>query len=291
MVSARIGGWTVRTLDTGHFRLDGGAMYGSVPKALWSRLSPPDETNRIRLALRCLLVEGHGRRVLVDDGIGGKFDAKFERIYGIEPGLPGLEGALRAAGLEVGAVTDVVLTHLHFDHAGGSTRRDGGRLVPALPSARYHVQAENLRNAREPGVRERASYLPENFVPLLEAGLLDTWDGPGEPWPGFEVLVLNGHTRGQQGVRLSGPEGVLYYVADLVPTSAHVRIPYVMGYDVAAGECMEEKRALLARAAAERAWIVLEHDPDTAAGRPRVEDGDFAWEELATSGALPMGPG
>jgi glyoxylase-like metal-dependent hydrolase (beta-lactamase superfamily II) len=286
MVSANIGGWSVRTLVTGHFWLDGGAMFGSVPKALWSRLTVPDEANRIRLAMRCLLLEGHGRRVLVDDGIGGKFPPKLERIYGIENAGAGVEGALGILGVEPGAITDVILTHLHFDHAGGSTRLEGGRLVPSFPHARYHVQARNLLNARDPGPRERASYLPENFEPLAEAGVLETWDGAVAPWPGLEVLLFDGHTRGQQGVRLAGPEGVLYYVADLIPTAAHVRIPYVMGYDLAAGESMREKRALLERAAAERAWIVLEHDPATAAARPRGEEDDFAWEDSRDAGAL-----
>ncbi|HVP13904.1 MAG TPA: MBL fold metallo-hydrolase, partial [Terriglobales bacterium] len=158
-----------------------------------------------------------------------------------------------------------------------------------LPDARYHVQARNLANARDPNPRERASYLPENFEPLAEAGVLETWDGPGTPWPGIEVLTFEGHTRGQQGIRLSGPEGALYYVADLIPTAAHVRIPFVMGYDVSALESMREKRELLERATAEQAWVVLEHDPEVVAARPRAEGDDFAWDERVTApGALPF---
>jgi glyoxylase-like metal-dependent hydrolase (beta-lactamase superfamily II) len=291
MVTATIGGWSVRTLETGLFRLDGGAMFGTVPKVMWSRLSEPDERNRIRLALRCLLLEGHGRRVLVDVGIGGKFPPKLQDIYGIEAGASALEGALAGAGLRPADITDVLITHFHFDHAGGSTRREGGRLVPALPNARYHVQEQNLANARDPNPRERASYLPENIEPLHEAGVLDAWEGSGSPWPGLEVLTFDGHTRGQQGIRLAGPEGVLYYVADLIPTAAHVRVPYVMGYDVSALQSMQEKRALLERAAAERAWIVLEHDPEIAAARPRPEADDFAWDERAGSAAGALSPG
>jgi len=291
MVTATIGGWSVRTLETGLFRLDGGAMFGTVPKVMWSRLSEPDERNRIRLALRCLLLEGHGRRVLVDVGIGGKFPPKLQDIYGIEADASALEGALAGAGLKPADITDVLITHFHFDHAGGSTRREGGRLVPVLPNARYHVQEQNLVNAREPNPRERASYLPENIEPLHEAGVLHAWEGSGSPWPGLEVLTFDGHTRGQQGIRLSGPEGVLYYVADLIPTAAHVRVPYVMGYDVSALQSMQEKRALLERAAAERAWIVLEHDPEIAAARPCVEGDDFAWDERAGSAAGALSPG
>jgi glyoxylase-like metal-dependent hydrolase (beta-lactamase superfamily II) len=274
-----LGGWQVHALETGYLWLDGGSMFGSVPKPLWSREHPADERNRIRLAMRCLLVVGGGRRILVDDGLGEKFSPKLRDIYRVEQDEHNLEKSLAALGLETRDVTDVVLTHLHFDHAGGSTRSDDGRLVPRLPAARYYVQRRNLDNARKPNLRERASYLAENFEPLAEAGVLESWDGPSEPWPGFQVFTADGHTRGQQLVRLHGPEGALYFVADLIPTASHVRIPFVMGYDMAAIETMAEKRALLERAAAENAWICLEHDPRIALGRPRVDGEDFAWAE------------
>jgi glyoxylase-like metal-dependent hydrolase (beta-lactamase superfamily II) len=285
MPQLSLGPWTIRTLETGFLWLDGGSMFGSVPKPLWSRTNPPDERNRIRLAMRCLLLEGEGRRILVDDGIGDKFPPKLVDIYRVEHDAHTLERALAALDLTVEDVTDVILTHLHFDHAGGSTRRAGGRLVPRLPRARYHVQRRNLENARQPNPRERASYLPENFEPLVEAGALDLWDGPQTPWPGLELFTADGHTRGQQLVRVNGPEGVLYFVADLIPTAAHVRIPFVMGYDMAAIETMEEKRALLERAARERAWVCLEHDPEVALARPVVQGDDFGWSETVPAGA------
>jgi glyoxylase-like metal-dependent hydrolase (beta-lactamase superfamily II) len=188
-------------------------------------------------------------------------------------------------------VTDVVLTHLHFDHAGGSTRLEGGVLVPRLPRARYYVQRRNLENARRPNPRERASYMSENFEPLAAAGVLELWEGPQRPWPGVEIFTADGHTRGQQMVRVHGPEGALYFVADLIPTASHVRIPYVMGYDVAAIETMEEKRAMLERAAAENAWVCIEHDPVVALARPVSDGDDFAWGETvpAEAGAEPAG--
>lgn len=290
MAHLTLGGWQVHTLETGALWLDGGSMFGSVPRPLWSRTNPPDDRNRIRLAMRCLLLEGEGRRVLVDDGIGDKFSARFGEVYRVELEPHTLEHSLAALGLGVADVTDVLLTHLHFDHAGGSTRREGERLVPRLPRARYYVQRKNWENARLPNPRERASYLPENYVPLMDAGVLTLWDGPQAPWPGIELFTADGHTRGQQLVRVSGPEGVLYFVADLIPTRSHVRIPYVMGYDVAAIETMAEKRELLARACRERAWICLEHDPEVALARP-VEDGDdFAWDETRTAlAAAPAG--
>ncbi len=274
-----LGGWSLHTLETGHLWLDGGSMFGSVPKPLWSRTNPPDEKNRIRLAMRCLLLQGEGRRILVDDGVGDKFEPRFAEIYRVELREHTLERSLAALSLGVEDVTDVLLTHLHFDHAGGSTRREGKLLVPRLPRARYYVQRRNWENALHPNPRERASYLAENFVPLMEAGALTLWEGPRSPWPGVELFTADGHTRGQQLVRVSGPEGVVYFVADLIPTAAHVRIPYVMGYDVAAFETMEEKRGLLERACRENAWICLEHDPEVALARPVPDGDDFAWGE------------
>ena len=288
MTLPSIGGFRIHSLETGFLWLDGGSMFGSVPKPLWSREHPADERNRIRLAMRCLLLEGSGRLILVDDGVGEKFSPKLADIYRLEQHEQGLERALARIGRSVEEVTDVVLTHLHFDHAGGSTKRDGDRLLPRLPRARYYVQKRNLENARHPNPRERASYLPENFEPLVSAGVLTLWDGPSNPWPGVEIFTADGHTRGQQLVRVHGDEGAVYFVADLVPTGSHVRIPYVMGYDVAAIETMEEKRALLTRATSERAWICLEHDPAIAFARPEVEGDDFKWGERIAAEAPPV---
>lgn len=285
MPTLTLGGWTLHTLETGHLWLDGGAMFGSVPKPLWSRTNPPDERNRIHLAMRCLLLAGHGRRVLVDVGLGDKFGPKQRDIFRVEDDAR-LEDSLAAAGVAPTEVTDVVLTHLHFDHAGGATvRRPDGTLAPRLPGARWYVQRRNWENAHAPNPRERASYLPENFDALAAAGALELWDGPRAPWPGVEVFTAEGHTRGQQLVRVAGGGTIVYFVADLIPTAAHVRVPFVMGYDVAAIETMAEKRALLARAAAEGAWICLEHDPETALARPCVDGDDFAWAGRVPAGA------
>lgn len=278
MPTLQLGDWTMHTIEAGFLWLDGGSMFGSVPKPMWSRTNPPDERNRIRLAMRCLLLVGHGRTVLVDVGLGDKFDSKLRDIYRVE-NEPRLETSLAAAGVAPEDVTDVVLTHLHFDHAGGATARAGDRLVPRLPNARWYVQRRNWENAHAPNPRERASYMPENFDPLMAAGVLELWEGPSRPWPGVELITAEGHTRGQQLVRVEGGGQAAYFVADVIPTASHVRIPFVMGYDVAAIETMAEKRDLLARAAAEGAWVVLEHDPETAMARPVEEGGDFAWSE------------
>jgi len=278
MPKLALGDWTVHTLEAGALWLDGGAMFGSVPRPLWSRTNPPDERNRIRLAMRCLLLVGHGRRVLVDVGLGAKPGEKFRDIFRVED-EPRLEDSLAAAGFGPRDVTDVVLTHLHFDHAGGATVETPEGLRPSMPAARWLVQRRNWDNAHAPNPRERASYLVENFDPLERAGVLDYCDGPARPWPGVSLFTAEGHTRGQQLVRIEGGGRVVYFVADLIPTASHVRIPYVMGYDVAAIETMAEKQALLQAAADEGAWIALEHDPVVAFAKPVREGHDFAWGE------------
>ena len=279
-----LGPWTVDTVEAGYLWLDGGSMFGSVPKPLWSRTNPPDERNRIRLAMRCMLVRGHGRIVLVDVGLGDKFPEKLRDIYRVES-EPSLAHSLAALGVTTAEVTDVVLTHLHFDHAGGSTVRTPDGLRPTFPNAQWYVQRRNWDNAHAPNPRERASYMPENYDALHEAGVLTFWDGAVEPWPGFESIPVHGHTRGQQVLRVAGGGGAVYFVTDVIPTAAHVRIPFVMGYDVAAIETMEEKRAILTRACSENAWVVLEHDPDTAAARPVVDGDDFTWAERVPAAA------
>jgi len=287
MTVLELGAWTAHTVDAGHLWLDGGSMFGSVPKPLWNRTNPADERNRIRLAMRCWLLRGHGRTVLVDDGLGDKFTDKLRDIYRVEA-EPSLEHSLAALGVKPGDVTDVVLTHLHFDHAGGSTRRGANGLEPTFPNARWYVQRRNWENAHAPNLRERASYMPENYDALEAAGVLTQWDGPLEPWPGFEVIPADGHTRGLQMVRVSGGGQAAYYVSDLIPTAAHVRIPFVMGYDVAAIETMAEKHALLTRAAGERAWVVLEHDPEVAMGRIAADGEDFTWLERVPATGHPL---
>jgi len=289
MPALTLGSWTIHTLETGTLRLDGGAMFGSVPKPIWSKSHPADERNRITLAMRALLLEGEGRRILVDIGVGDKFTPKLADIYAVDHSVHTLERSLAALGIGVDDITDLVLTHLHFDHAGGATRLQGGVLVPRLPRAQAYVQRRNWDNAAHPNPRERASYMGENYLPLMEAGRLRLWDGPQRPWPGVELFTADGHTRGQQLVRVSGREGTLYFVADLIPTASHVRIPFVMGYDMAAIETMEEKRQLLTRAASEDAWICLEHDASVALARPVADGDDFAWAEQvpATAAAIP----
>lgn len=277
-----IGGIRVHALDGGLQRLDGGAMFGVVPKPLWERRIPADTRNRIPLGLRCLLVEAPEALVLIDTGIGNKEDERFCEIYGVEnEGTPTrLEDAIRAAGHTPEAVDLVVLTHLHFDHVGGATVRDpAGGVAPAFPKARYVVQDGELAFARLPNERVRASYLERNLAPLVEAGCLDTVQGDVELTRGVSVLRTPGHTPHHQSVLVSSGGETLCYLADLCPTVAHIPLPWIMGYDLEPLVTLETKRALWNRARQEDWLLCFEHDPNVAWGRLDAEARGLRAEE------------
>lgn len=256
----RIGSYQVHSIDTGGFRLDGGAMFGIIPKPLWERRIQPDDRNRIPLRMRCLLLEGEGRLILVDTGLGDKYDEKFADIYGVDHSSATLEGSVRQAGFDLSDVTDVVLTHLHFDHCGGATRRAGDGLEVALPSATFHVQRRHWEWAGQPNARERGSFLKENLEPLEASGQLSMVDGPGELFPGIHLHLVDGHTVAQQLVEVRGQDRSLLYVADLLPTHAHLPDVWVMGYDLRPLTTIEEKERILTWAHRNNAVLFFEHD-------------------------------
>jgi glyoxylase-like metal-dependent hydrolase (beta-lactamase superfamily II) len=274
-----IGEYTLHSIDTGTFALDGGAMFGVVPKILWERSNPPDAKNRIPLAARALLAVGGGRRVLIDVGNGTKFAEKLAAIYAIDNSGATLEGSLRRYGLAPSDITDVILTHLHFDHAGGSTIRKEGLLQPAFPNATYHVQKEHWHAANNPTERDRASFFPEDFLPLHERGMLRFTSGEGEVLPGISVRIVNGHTTALQCPVLSDGDTTLFYCADLMPTVTHVQLPWIMAYDLRPLVTLEEKRAVLDQAAREHWVLFFEHDPSIAAGRVRITDRGVVFHE------------
>lgn len=263
----RIGIYEVHPVETGRFALDGGAMFGVVPKPLWEKTSPPDEKNRISLAARALLLQGGGRTVLIDTGNGGKFNEKLRSIYRIENGASDIVTSLARLGVTPEGVTDVILTHLHFDHAGGATTLVNGIAVPAFPRARYYVQAEHWRAAQVPTERDRASFFPDDFLPLRRGEVLQFTEGEGEILPGITVRLVHGHTSALQCPVVSDGRTTLFYCADLVPTSSHVPLPWIMAYDLRPLVTLEEKRRLLAQAADERWIMFFEHDPALAAAR------------------------
>jgi glyoxylase-like metal-dependent hydrolase (beta-lactamase superfamily II) len=279
-----LGDLRLTMLNGGNFRLDGGAMHGVVPKTIWSKLVSCDELNRVEYTTQCLLVETAGQRVLIETGNGDKFPAKLKDIYGINHDRA-IGDALREVGLEPEAIDLVIMSHLHFDHSGGTVRRgDGGTLQPVFPRARHVVQAREWEDATHPHERNRASYLPENIFPLQDSGLLQIVDGETEVAPGVRVLPTPGHTAGHQSVLLGQPgsERALF-LGDVVPTAVHVRLPFVMGYDLDPARTIETKRALFQRAVAEN-WILLwGHDLDHHGGRLAFDtDGKPVVRELVT---------
>jgi glyoxylase-like metal-dependent hydrolase (beta-lactamase superfamily II) len=262
--SRTIGSIRIHAIEAGLQRLDGGAMFGVVPRPLWERRIRPDERHRIPLALRCLLIEAPEALILVDTGVGQKEDAKFRSIYGIEnSGDPSrLEDGIRAVGFVPSDVEIVVLTHLHFDHAGGATRvREGGGLAPSFPGARHVVQSGELSFARRRNERIQASYLADNFEPIEEAGLWKLVEGETELTRGVHLLPTPGHTPHHQSVLIESDGETACYLADLCPTTAHVPLPWIMGYDLEPLVTLESKRSLWARAQEEDWLLIFEHDP------------------------------
>ncbi|MBA7691277.1 putative quorum-quenching lactonase YtnP [subsurface metagenome] len=250
-------------------------MFGSVPRVLWERTNPADEANRIELACRHLLIDDGQRRILVDTGLGHKLSEKEVRIFRIEQPEYALEAALGIAGFSREGVTDVILTHLHFDHAGGATMVEGGEIVPTFPNATYYTQRAQWELANHPNLKDRASFIPDNFLPLERHGRLEILDGPGEIAPGVEILVGDGHTDGHQMVKVTGREETAVFMGDTIPTTSHLRLPFIMGYDLRPLETLAEKQRLLAQAAAEGWWLFFDHDPEVAAVKVKVGDKDY----------------
>lgn len=283
----KIGEYSLYSVPTGTFKLDGGAMFGTVPKVLWEKSNPADEQNRILMEARALLIKSKDKTILVDTGNGSDFrlkygdsaGAKFEQMYGVshpeDKNAVNLYNSLEKLGVKTSDVTDVILTHLHFDHAGGSTCDRSGVLAPTFENATYYVQKENLETALNPNRREKASYLKPNFEPLLKVGCLKTLDGPQELFPHISVSLSQGHTRGQQNVLISDGKNSLFYCADLIPTSTHTKLAWVMGYDLDPLKIIEEKEAILTKADKENWHLFFEHDPYCDAAQVQFNGKDY----------------
>jgi glyoxylase-like metal-dependent hydrolase (beta-lactamase superfamily II) len=272
----RLGRWTVHAIQAGGQKLDGGAMFGVVPKPLWERRIAPDARNRIQLGMRCLLIEHEIGPVLIDTGAGNKETDKFYEIYGVENrgehGSTALEDGLREAGVSPEEIVLVINSHLHFDHAGGNMVLENGVIRPAFPRARYVVQRGEYHFATHTNERTAASYFPHNFVPLAEAGRFDFLDGEGEIVSGIRALPTPGHTPHHQSLLLENDGDRAIYFADLVPTAAHLPLPWIMGYDVEPLVTLETKRRVLAQATAEEWTCIFEHDAGVPWARIRMDE-------------------
>lgn len=276
----KLGDIEFHVLTDGYFRLDGGAMFGVIPRPLWEKKMAPDQRNRVRLAMNSLLIRAAGKWILVETGAGDKWDDKRRDIFAFE-GEPRLPGQLAARGVSPAQVDLVINTHLHFDHCGWNTRIAGGKLVPTFPNARYVVQRGELDHAKNPSERDRASYIAGNFLPIEAAGQWWLLEGEREVVPGIELIRAPGHTRDMVCVRLHGGGKTAFFFADLVPTTAHLPLPWIMGFDLYPLTTLENKKKWIPEAAREGWLCLFVHDPEVRAAYLREREGMYVPEPVA----------
>jgi glyoxylase-like metal-dependent hydrolase (beta-lactamase superfamily II) len=277
----QIGDFSLTPLTDGNFRLDGGAMFGVVPKPLWSKRAPADDKNRIAMGMRPLLVQHNGLQILIDAGCGDKMSEKEAGIYGFDRAF-NLTHSLAANGLTAADIDIVIASHLHFDHAGGFTERVGdGPVVPRFPNARYWIRRAEYDDATHPHERNRASYFLENFVPLVDSGVVTFNDEDTEILPGISVVRTGGHTMHHQLIKMESGGRTAIFAADLIPTTAHIDEPWIMAYDLYPMDTLAFKRSFV-REAIEKEYVILfEHDPLIAAGIIREDGGRKTVEPIA----------
>ena len=274
----KLGDLEFHIVSAGHFRLDGGAMFGVIPRPMWEKKIPPDARNRITLSMNCLLILAGGKRILVETGAGDKMSPKLRDIYALEG--PALADGLRTYGLRPEDIDIVVNTHLHFDHCGGNTHIEKDKVVPVFPNARYVVQRGEYDHAMRPNERDRASYFHENFGPVGAAGRLASVEGEHALAPGVELVRVAGHTEHMQCVKLTGGGKTAFFFSDLVPTSAHLPLPWIMGYDLYPMTTLENKKRWIPEAIRE-GWIALfPHDERVPAAYLRDRDGQWEAEPV-----------
>jgi glyoxylase-like metal-dependent hydrolase (beta-lactamase superfamily II) len=251
----------ISVIHGGNFKLDGGAMFGVVPKSMWNKLNPADENNMCSWALRCLLIEEGETLLLIDTGMGNKQDERFFSHYYLH-GDHSLENSLLEAGYSLDSITDVFHTHLHFDHCGGSIRREGDGFAPVFPNARYWVDEKHWNWGIKPNAREKASFLKENLLPIQELGLLNFLpEGPVSPWPWMELFRVYGHTESMVLPLIKHNGSTIAFCADLFPSIHHIPLPYIMGYDMRPLETLNDKQRFFDRALTENWVLFFEHDP------------------------------
>ena len=268
-----IGKWKVFALETGDFSLDGGAMMGSVPKVLWEKTNPADSLNRIELALRCLLLDDGENCVLIETGMGRKISDDFKTMFNVRQKENPLKSSLKRLNYKLEDITHVILTHLHFDHSGGILDlNEEGELVPAFSNAKYYISNTNWDSAMNPSPRDSASYLNYNYSLLESLGRLILVSDNSIILDGISTITVNGHTSGQQLVKIKSEKDVLVFCSDLIPLKSHIRLPWIMGYDLNAALTLKEKTTFLNLAAENNWWLWFYHDPNTVA--VKIEKGE-----------------
>ena len=278
----KIGDYNLHSIQTGLFKLDGGAMFGVVPKTLWTKTNPSDDINRIDMCTRALLFENDKKKILIDTGIGYKLSEKINKIYDVDFSKYTLENSLKEKGLTREDITDVILTHLHFDHAGGNTHYDkDNQLQLSFPNATYHVQKKHFDWAMNPTERDKASFFPENYKILADKKVLKFYEGESKFDDVITLCPVNGHTSNMQLIKASDGEQTLFYLADLIPTAGHVPLAYIMGYDLFPLTTLEEKRKYLKNISDENWTVFFEHDPYNEAAKIGLgEKGYFVKERF-----------
>ena len=269
----QIGPYRIDTIETGYVSLDGGAMFGVVPKTLWSKSNPADELNRIILAMRLMLIRFDDKIIITDTGVGKKMNEKLSKIYNVDHTSHDLINSLKAKNVNPEDVTDVIVTHMHFDHIGGATWYDEkDELQLTFPNAIHHVQKTHWEWALNPSEKDGASFMKENYIPIRENNKLNILDGPGELFTGIELLIVNGHTPAMQMIKISDGNKTLLYCTDLIPMASHIPLPYIMGYDLQPMQTLKEKKEYLPKAVEENWTLFFEHDPYNVAVKVQLTD-------------------
>lgn len=278
----KIGKYELHVIETGSFGLDGGAMFGIIPKPLWSKFNPADELNRVTLHARNLLLVSESRKILIDTGIGDNWDEKFAKIYRLDHSVNTSQKSLDKLGLKPEDITDVLLTHLHFDHTGGSTKLIDGKWVPTYPNAKYYVQKKHFEWAINPSDRDRGSFIQNRFMPLHKEGLLYFSDGEVPFDDEIDFLLTNGHTFYHQMIKIHDSSNTVLYCGDLFPFTSHIPLPYVMGYDLQPLITVQEKKKILPQAIEGNWKLFFEHDPEVLMATVSQSPTGFSINEVFT---------
>lgn len=278
----KIGKYELHVIETGSFGLDGGAMFGIIPKPLWSKFNPADDLNRVTLNARNLLLVNGSRKILIDTGIGTDWDEKFVKIYRLDQSVNTLHKSFDKLGIKPDEITDVLLTHLHFDHTGGSTILKDGSWVPAFPNAKYYVQKKHFEWATNPTERDRGSFIQNRFMPLHKEGLFHFVDGDVSFDDEIDFITINGHTSFQQMIKIHDSSNTVLYCGDLFPFTSHIPIPYVMGYDLQPLITVQEKKKILPQAVESNWKLFFEHDPEVIMATVAESNKGFSIDEVFT---------
>ena len=278
----KIGKYELKVIETGTFGLDGGAMFGIIPKPLWIKYNPADEQNRVTLHARNLLLLGDSRKILIDTGIGSDWDEKFIRSYRLDQTENTMSNSLDELGIKPDEITDVLLTHLHFDHTGGSTYLKDGNWIPTFPNAKYYVQKKHFEWAVNPTDRDRGSFIQNRFLPLHNEGLLNFIEGEVEFDDEIEFLTINGHTSFQQMIKVHDSSNTVLFCGDLFPFTSHIPIPYVMGYDLQPLITVQEKKKILPIAIEQNWKLFFEHDPEVIMATVAESQRGFSIDQVFT---------